>query len=160
MQKLIAGAAALALIAVAAPAFAADNDTATAPANIITPIAVTKTQDLVFGNILAGTGGSVTVAADGSLSSTGGVTLLAGTASSAAHFHIVGDTTGGATYHVNYSKTNMISGANSMTLTLGAPDSAPTSGTHDTSIGGTIAVGNAQAPGVYTGSVTATAAYD
>jgi hypothetical protein len=47
-----------------------------------------------------------------------------------------------------------------MALVLGTPDSAPTSGTHDTSIGGTITVADGQAAGTYVGSVTATATYN
>lgn len=160
MQKFIVGAAALLLAGVATQAMADDNATATATANIITPIAVTKTQDLAFGNILAGSGGDVTVNSDDTTGVTGGVTLLTGSPVTAAHFHVVGDTNGGATYHVDYTKTNLTSGVNSMILVLGLPDTTPTSGTHDTKIGGTITVANAQAPGTYTGSVTATATYN
>ncbi len=56
---------------------ASASATANATATIVTPIAITKTSDLEFGNVAvsATTGGTVIIAPDGSRSSTGGVTL-------------------------------------------------------------------------------------
>lgn len=66
---------------IAVGAFARGNPTAsataTASANIIQPLEITKTADLAFGNIASGTAdGTVVIAVDGSRTSTGGVTLI------------------------------------------------------------------------------------
>jgi hypothetical protein len=66
--------------------------TATASATIITPIAISKTVDMNFGNIaVSGTGGTVVLAPAGTRTSTGGVTLpvVAGTVA-AASFTVTG----------------------------------------------------------------------
>ena len=160
MHKLLGAAAALALIGAAAPAFAADNATATANANIITPLTVTSDQNLVFGNILAGTGGTVVVAPNDGRTKTGGVTLLGGTTATAAHFHVAADTTGGATYTVAYTKVDLTGPGTAMAISAITPDNATPSGTSvDLKVGATITVASGQTPGVYAGSITATATY-
>jgi len=158
MKKLLAASAALTFLGLAAPAFAADNATATATANIITPLAVTSDQNLVFGNMLAGGGGTVTVAPNDAR--TGTVTLLSGTTPTAAHFKVVGDTTGGATYAVAYTKVDLAGPGPALAISAITPDVTPTSGTANIKVGATITIAAAQAPGVYTGSLTATATYN
>ena len=151
---------AVAMLSLAAPAFAADNATATASANIITPIAVTSDQNLVFGNLLAGSGGTVTVSPLDARSKSGGVTLLSGTSPKAAHFHVAADTTGGATYAVAYTKTDLSGPGPALALSAITPDVTPTSGDADIKVGATITIASGQAAGTYSGSVTATATYN
>lgn len=158
--KLFALTATTLMIGAAAQAHAADNATATASANIITPLAVTSSQNLAFGNILAGTGGTVTVAPTGARSGSGGVTLLTGTTPTAAKFRVVGDTTGGATYAVTYSKTDLSGPGAALALSAITPDVTPTSGSADINVGATITIASGQTPGTYTGSLTATATYN
>jgi hypothetical protein len=157
-SKIFALTAAALLAAAAAPALAADNATATASANVITPIAVTSDQNLVFGNLLAGAGGTVTVSPLDARAKSGGVTLLSGTAPKAAHFHVTADTTGGATYAIAYTKTDLSGPA--LALSAITPDVTPTSGNADIKVGATITIASRQAAGVYSGSVTATATYN
>jgi Mat/Ecp fimbriae major subunit len=158
MNKLLGAAVATLALSGASAAFAADNATATATANVITPLSVTSDQNLVFGNLLAGTGGTVTVSPTNVR--TGTVTLLAGVAPLAAHFHVVGDTTGGATYAVTYGKTDLAGPGASLVLSAITADSAPTTGTADIKVGATITIANGQAAGTYLGSLTATATYN
>ncbi|MDB5451853.1 MAG: hypothetical protein JWO33_431 [Caulobacteraceae bacterium] len=160
MHKLLVGAAALAILAVGTQAFAADNATATATANIVTPISVTSDQNLIFGNLLAGTGGTVVVSPLDARTKTGGITLLTGVAPKAAHFAIVADTNGGATYVVSYTKTDLTGAGPDLVISAITSDTAPTSGNASTKVGATITVASAQAPGTYTGSLTATAVYN
>lgn len=161
MKKILAAGAALTVLAVAGSAFAADNATATATANIITPITVTSSQNLVFGNMLAGTGGTVTVSPLGVRSVTGGVTGLTGVTPLAAHFAVVADTNGAATYAVTYTKVDLTGAGPALVLSAITPDITPTSGNAPSiKVGATITVASAQTPGTYTGSLTATATYN
>jgi hypothetical protein len=159
-SKIFALTAAALLIAAGAPAVAADNATATASANIITPIAVTSSQNLMFGNLLAGSGGTVTVSPLDARSKSGGVTLLSGTSPKAAHFHVTADTTGGATYAVAYTKTDLSGPGPALALSAITPDVTPTSGDADIKVGATITIASGQTAGTYSGSVTATATYN
>ena len=68
---------------------AADNATATATAVVLQPIAVTKSADLVFGNVVAGNG-DVTVATDGARTKTGTTVLPSGVSAAAARFDVTG----------------------------------------------------------------------
>jgi FtsH-binding integral membrane protein len=151
---------AVTLLFAAGAAHAADNATATASANIITPIAVTSSQNLVFGNLLAGTGGAVTVSPLDARTKSGGVTLLTGTTPTAAHFHVAADTTGGATYAVAYTKTDLSGPGPALVLSAITADVAPTSGDADIKVGATITLASGQTAGTYSGSVTATATYN
>jgi hypothetical protein len=160
MKTLFIGAA-IALGLAAAPAFAADNATATASANIVTPISVSKTQDLVFGNVLAGTGGSVTVGTTDNRSFSGGVTLLSGTAPRSASFSIAADTIGGATYQMSYSKVDLSGPGAAMAISNITPSlTGVLSGNQTIAVGATITVASGQTPGAYSGSITATATYE
>jgi hypothetical protein len=164
MQKLIAGAAALAIVAVAAPAFAADFATANASANIITPLAVTSSGALNFGNILAAPAAcDVVLSTAAARSGTCGVArLLAGSAPSNPTFTVDTDPTGGTTYNLTVANSSVTSGANSMTIDTFTYSGANTNLSADGSltVGATLHVGAAQAVGTYTGSITATAVYN
>jgi hypothetical protein len=126
----------------------------------------------VFGTFAAGVAGTVTVSNSGVRSATGGAVLMTGAAPSAARFNITGQPS--TTYSITHSgSATLTSGANSMVLTkssdltganvtsgnvtAGLLDGA---GTQSLFVGGTLTVGAAQAPGVYTGTVVATVDYN
>lgn len=134
------------------------TSTSTATATVITPISITKTADMSFGNIAvqAATGGTVVLAADGTRSSTSGVTLpaTAGTVTAAA-FTVNG--TGTFTYAITLPSTATLTRASGTeTMVASSFTSNPsgtgalTGGTQDIAVGATLTVSAAQVPGVYT----------
>lgn len=154
-NKIIAISAVLVLFAM--HSFAQETATATATATIVTPISITKTVDMNFGNVAvqSTTGGTVVLAPDGTRTQTGGVTLpvTPGTVT-AASFTVNGQ--GTYTYAITLPSTalNLSDGA-SHTMTVTAFTSTPsgtgalTAGTQTLNVGGTLNVGAAQTAGVY-----------
>jgi hypothetical protein len=131
--------------------------TSATEATIITPIAITKTIDLNFGNVVSGTGtGTVTVVPAGTRSSAGDVTLPAATPGTitAATFNVTG--LANATYSITLPTTlNVVSGANSMVVNGFTSNPTPTgtlsaSGAETVTVGATLNVGANQAAGTYT----------
>src|ERR1700761_3318149 len=100
-------------------AFAQATATATATATIVTPISISKTVDMNFGNVAvsASIAGTVVLTPAGVRSATGCVTLptTAGTVS-AATFTVSGN--GNYTYSITLPSTDLTisSGANNMTV--------------------------------------------
>lgn len=164
MKKLLGAASALAILGLAAPAFAADNASASASANIITPLAVTATGALNFGNILQETSAfNVTVDSSGGRTGTGPTgSLLLGSTPSVPTFHTVTDGTGGTHYGVTVANSSVTDGTHTMTVDTFSYSTTNThlSGNSDIAVGATLHVGANQATGVYTGTITATAAYE
>jgi hypothetical protein len=136
--------------------FAQVSATANASGTIVTPIAITKTVDLNFGNIaVSATGGTVILAPAGTRTITGGVTLPANTGTvTAAEFNVTGQS--GYTYSITLptTPTTVASGAN--TMTVDAFTSTPSStgtltgGAEIIKVGATINVNGNQAAGTYT----------
>lgn len=159
-------------------AHAADNATASATAVVLTPIAVAKFADLVFGNVVAGNG-FVTVATDGTRSRTGTTVLpTGGSAPAAARFDITG--TGNNAFSIDYTGSTSVltSGSDTMAIdwiTEAVATTTPTGKTDETSdatvgtlasgaayifVGAKLTVGASQPAGTYTGSVKVTIAYN
>jgi hypothetical protein len=153
-----------------APAVSATAN-ATASADVITPIAVTKAADLAFGKFAAGAGGSVTVNTGG-VRSQSGVVGVGGTASTAS-FSITGEAN--ATYAISFtgSSTELTSGANKMPLALfsdltGAGATSgnvltgqlSAGGTQVLYVGGTLTVAANQAGGSYSGTINTDVQYN
>jgi hypothetical protein len=145
--------------------------TATSSSTVVAPIAITRFADLAFGKFAAAGGGSVTVSTSGARSSTGGVVLINGTASTAARFDVTGDT--GATYSIALGGTSVLtSGSDTMAFakvsdltgangTSGNVSSGTlTAGAQSIYVGGVLTVGAAQPAGTYAGTVTATVEYN
>jgi hypothetical protein len=142
--------------------------TATASANIITPIQIVKGADLYFGNIVAGTStGTVTVNTEGNRTGTGGVILPTATPGTitAAKFTVSG--LPNATYAISLPTSTTISisgGSASMTITqfTSNPNASGilTGGSQDFYVGGTLNVGANQTAGTYTGEFNVTVAYN
>lgn len=163
-------AAAFAVIGVSSYAV---EGTASASGTVIAPIAITKGADLNFGKFARGAGGSITVATNGTPSSTGIVRSTTVTPT-AARFDVTGDAA--ATYSITYTgtSTTLSDGAtNTMTMAIfsdltggGATSgSAATgllngSGTQSVYVGGTLTVGATQVAGTYTGSVKVQVEYN
>lgn len=155
-NKLIAMAILLTGFTTAASAQA--SATATATATIITPISISKTADMSFGNIAvqSATGGTVVLDAAGTRTSTSGVTLpaTAGTVTAAA-FTVNG--TGSYTYAVTLPSTATLTRASGTeTMVASSFTSNPsgtgalTAGTQNIAVGATLTVAAAQVAGVYT----------
>ncbi len=140
--------------------FAQATATASASATIITPISITKTVDMRFGNVaVSATIAGTTVLAPAGTRTTGGaggVTLPATTGTvSAASFTVSGQ--GSYTYAITLPTTATITDASSHTMTVNAFTSSPSAtgllsagGTQTLTVGATLNVAAAQAAGTYT----------
>ena len=143
---------------------------ASAGGTVVTPIAISKTQDLQFGKFIAGTGGTLTVAPGDAVNhvpaSTGNVTTNATFAngSSPASFTVTGDS--GAAYSITLPSTATLTKPVTLeTMTVGSivsdAGATPTitGGSVVVSVGGTVTVASGQVPGVYAGSFNVTVDY-
>ena len=156
MKKVLLSAAVIIGFATAANAQATAS--ATASAIIITPITITKTVDMNFGNVaVAGTQGTVVMTPAGVRSATGGVTLPATTGSpAAAAFTVSGEATYTYAITLPSAPLTISSGANTMTVDnfISNPGntgtlSTGTPGTQTLEVGATLNVGASQAAGTY-----------
>jgi hypothetical protein len=158
MKNLITLIAAVVLVAgITATANAQVTGTATGSATIITPIAITKTVDMNFGNIAVGSSlGTVVLATDNTRSKTGGVTLPAVTGTvTAAQFTVTG--LGTSTFSITLpSAYTITSGANTMNIDTftSTPSGIGTliGGSLTIKVGATLDVAASQAAGSYTNS--------
>ena len=135
--------------------------TATASSTIVTPIGITKTVDMNFGNVAINstTAGTVVLAPAGTRTSTGGVTLpaTAGTVA-AAEFSVTG--ANNYTFSITLPSTSheIKSDLNTMSVTDFTSTPTPTgiisaTGSVTVKVGATLNVSAGQAAGTYT-SVT------
>ncbi len=149
--------AAIILSGFSVSSYAQATATASSSATIVTPIAISKTVDMNFGNVAvsASTAGTVVLAPAGTRTATGGVTLpvTSGTVA-AASFNVTGE--GVYTYSITLpsSSLTIASGSNSMTVnTFTSSPSATgtlTAGSQTLTVGATLNVGAAQPSGTYT----------
>ncbi|MCJ7603737.1 MAG: DUF4402 domain-containing protein [Desulfobulbaceae bacterium] len=154
----------------------AANTAATATATVLTPIAIEKATDLVFGSFAPGVGGSVTVSTSG-VRTVSGAILSAITANpTAAKFDVTGD--GSSTYSISFTGTSTTLastavGTDTMDFTYVSDLTAGnaitgnvtagvlTSGAQSIYVGGVLTVGAAQvAHADYTGSISVTVEYN
>jgi hypothetical protein len=159
----LVAAAGLSMFALGASA-ATMNGTAT----IIQPITITASSTLAFGNILAdaASAGTVVVSPAGAATLTG-VTRPGSNVGTvaAASFTVTG--VSGLAYAVTFGASSFTltdGGTNSMTVssltTASANNFNLTGGSDTLTVGGSLAVGAAQAAANYTGSVSVTVAYN
>ena len=140
--------------------FAQATATASVAANIITPITIVKTVDMNFGNVAvsATIAGTAVLAPAGTRTTggAGGVTLPAtnGTVS-AASFTVSGQAS--YTYAITLPTTATITDGSSHSMTVNSFTSSPsatgvlsTGGSQTLTVGATLNVTAAQAPGAYT----------
>ena len=151
----------IALVGFSAASQAQSTASATATATVVTPIAITRTSHMSFGNlsVQTATGGTVVLAPAGTRASTGGVTLPATTGTvSAAAFTVTGS--GTYTYAITLPSSALTlthsGGSGTGLMTANAFTSTPSgtgalvAGTQNITVGATLNVGAAQAAGVYT----------
>ena len=146
---------AIVMITFSATTFAQVSATATATATIVSPIAISKTVDMNFGNVAASAlAGTVVLTPAGGRSATGGVTLpvTAGTVT-AASFTVTG--TAGYTYAITLPAAALTITSGGPSMTVGTWTSTPTptgtlaAGTSTLTVGATLNVGANQAAGIY-----------
>lgn len=163
-------------------ALAADNATASATAVVIAPISVSKSTDMVFGNVLAGNG-VITLSTSGGRTKTGSIALsTSGTTASAARFDVSGS--GNNTFSIDYTGSDSVltsttdsgdtmavdwivesvAGTGAATgktdETTDASSGTLSSGNARIYAGGKLTVGASQDTGTYTGSLKVTIAYN
>ncbi len=138
----------------------AATDTGVATATVATAIGIAKTIDMSFGTIAGGaTTGTVTLATDGSRTTTGGTNILSGSPGAAASFDVTGE--GANTYSITLPGTPhplIGPGSPATDMDITAWDSLPlgtgtlTAGAQTLLVGATLAVDTAgnQTPGLYT----------
>ncbi|MDQ0639295.1 hypothetical protein QF042_002860 [Pedobacter sp. W3I1] len=135
--------------------FAQASATADASATIVTPISISKTADMNFGNVATnGAVGTVVLAPAGTRTSTGGVTVptTVGTVT-AASFTVSGS--GAYTYAITLPSSVVItSGTDNMTVntftSTPATTGTLTAGTQIIKVGATLNLVASQAVGSYT----------
>jgi hypothetical protein len=137
--------------------FAQASATATSTATIITPIAISKTVDMNFGNAAVTSSlGTVVLVPAGTRSATGGVTLPLGTPGTitAASFAVTGQAN--FTYSITLpgSATTLTSGGNTMTCDTWSSSPSATglldgTGAQTLTVGATLHVAGSQPAGTY-----------
>ncbi len=165
MNKLFP--AALIALTTASPAFAGSGNqstaTGTATATIVAPIVLTHPAiaSLNFGRFTRGTGGTVTVTAAGAGSVGSDVTFIPGTTTAADSFTVAGDAN--RSYSIATTGGNVTSGATSLAFTTtpsAATAALSATGTGSFTVGGTLTVTATAPTGAYSGTYTATVAYN
>lgn len=156
---------ALAIVGFAFSAATFAQATATASATIISPIAISKTADLSFGNIAPGASGGNATVSNAGVRSLSGTLTGPSTGITAAGFTVTG--LSGASFTITLpASVTLTSGANSMTLdtwdnALGAgPNYTLTGGSISFGLGGVLHVAAAQVAGSYSGSFNVTVGYN
>jgi hypothetical protein len=145
---------AIAIVALSfsAATFGQVSATASATATIITPIAISKTVDMNFGNVAVNaSAGTVILAPAGTRTRTGGCTLPAVTGTvTAASFGVTGLAT--ATFAITLPGSITITdGTNNMTVDTFTSNPSVTGTVPATlTVGATLNVSGGQVPGVYT----------
>lgn len=127
-------------------------------AYIVTPIAITKNVDLVFGNIVpTAASGTVVISTEGERSFTGGALSFANSSGEpkAAEFTVAGEID--ATYSIALTHASfVVKNANDVEMTVNNIITTPTTtgnlndGTQLIKVGATLNVNANQAPGLYT----------
>jgi len=166
-------AAALAAVSFASTAQAATTATGTATAEVLSTLTVTPDVDLRFGQIAANGGGDIVVPADSATAITTSGTLVSTGTRGAAQFTVSG-VSGVRVGISSLSVTTPLTwqgvwtgGGATPTMGLGAltshwnnnVDTLDAAGEAVFNVGGTLTVGSAQAPGLYSGSFSVTVEY-
>lgn len=170
MKYVLTMAVAAAGLALSTPvqAQSTDSETTTGSAQILRAVSMTKTSDLAFGGIVRPSAGSSTVAIDadtGVRSIDGSGVLLSGSISRAG-YSVAGE--GGQTVSFSVSPLSLTGpdGATPIEVALVASDATAVlsgalgaDGAATFQVGGSFAVTNTTVTGAYSGTFTATVAY-
>ena len=166
----------LMLVSGAAMAQATNSASATATAVVVAPITVSKTADMVIGNLVAGNG-TVTVSTTGVRTKTGGIPFsTSGDTPVAAQFTVTGTANNSFSLDYTGSSNSLSSGPNNLPVDwiteVASAASGKTVATSDATTGALIAgvatiwagaalsVGASQPAGTYTGTLAITVAYN
>lgn len=130
-----------------------------------TPITLSRTADLDFGAIFpSATAGTVVMSTAGTRTPTGGVTLGAFMAGSAASFNLAGVASAGFATTFSSTPTPLVLTGPGSSMTVDTFTSSASAlgagGTLTLAVGATLHVGVNQAQGAYSGTFTVTVAYD
>ena len=134
--------------------------------NIISTIALSTRNGLMFGEISSGsTAGTVTITSGNARASTGGASINSSVAGSPATFDVQG--VASASYTISLPASVVLADASSHTLVVDNFTSTPTpagvldsSGQQSLFVGATLNVGSNQAFGEYTGQMSVTVDYN
>lgn len=131
-------------------------------------LVITNTQDLSFGQFVAGNGGTVTVSASGVRSSSGDVFLIPSSEGLAAQFQVTGDPD--LTYAIQLpanGAVNLTGPGADMALndfvslpTVGDGGQLSGTGQQTLSVGATLTVSSGQISGAYSGVISVTVNYN
>ena len=140
--------------------------TTTVDANIVSTVSVVAQNGIVFGDIGSSSiPGTITIAVDGSRTSTGGATINSNTSGTPASFEISGDPN--ALYMITLPTYVVITSSAGDTMTVDNFTSAPSgngqldpAGRQSLNVGATMNVGSFQAFGAYQGIVATTVEYN
>jgi hypothetical protein len=155
--------AALSAVSFASAASAATSATANASAEVLTTLTLTANSSLNFGQIAPNTGGSVTVNADSTASSSG--TLISTGTRAPAGFTVTGTPNASVVLTLPTSATLTRSGGTE-TMSISGFNANPagafqlgSTGSSNFSIGGTLTVASGQVAGVYNGTFSVSVEY-
>ena len=155
--------AALSAVSFASAASAATSATANASAEVLTTLTLTANSSLNFGQIAPNTGGSVTVNADSTASSSG--TLISTGTRAPAGFTVTGTPNASVVLTLPTSATLTRSGGTE-TMSISGFNANPagafqlgSTGSSNFSIGGTLTVASGQVAGVYNGAFSVSVEY-
>ena len=168
----------LTTLALSAAIFAANSQaadaSATATAEVITPIAVANAANLSFGKFARGAGGSVTISTSGARTASGTILSAVGSSPTAARFDVTGD--GVSSYSIAWVGTStVLTHTNTVDTMAFAPCSALTSanscsgnvsagaltaGAQSIYAGGALTVGASQLTGAYSGTIAVQVEYN
>jgi len=146
---------------------AANSVSTNATATVLTPIAITKQSDLIFGRFSAGaSGGTVILDNVGGRTKSSTVILASGITPAAAAFTVTGEVD--ATYTISLPATVTITGAgpdmvvSALTPSIALSAGLLTLGTQSFTFGGTLtsADGATQTAGAYTGAFNVSVDYN
>lgn len=156
----------------AGSAMAANTATATSTSVVVTPIAITKSADLSFGNIAGGASAGTVTLTPGGTRTFGGGAIAAGGTPAAAKFDVTGS--GALTYAIDMTgtSTTLTSGSDTMAFTAITDTSASgktsgilttgalTAGAQSIYVGGVLSVGINQNAGTYNGTISVAVNYN
>ena len=155
---------AVAAASFASSAQAATSATGTATAEVLSTLTVTNTADLRFGQIAANTGGTVSVGADLSVSSTGGL-ISTGTRAPAT-FDVTGSPNAMVIVSLPTSAVNLTRVSGTETMSLDNFNTNPngafqldSTGAGSFAVGGTLTVASGQVAGTYEGTFSVSVEY-
>ncbi len=159
MKRALLGAA-IAALAMNAPAAQAASATGTAKAKILRQITLSNTSDLQYATIISGATASTVAVSTAGTRTCGAALTCTGTATS-ANFNVAG--TDGAVVLVggdsSVTLTGSLGGTMASTLTYSSPNITLTATGGSFQVGGTLSVGANQASGDYSGTFNVTANY-